>query len=386
METLAEMSRIFWILILAEVLFAVPASARFYDMYRADYIKGTFCAVIGGACAADIDFDNSFFQNPASLTAGGSDWDYDYDAIKGDNLEPGMKGQNDVQDSTFMGAIAYSGTNWGVGFSFLKRTTTVSALGTFSDDAAGASAEFRTNTTATLFQFNLPISYKVTNNYHLGMTFTAIYQSIGLYISGQGATDSNTPLQPGPALGISLGGIFRISPDFITGGWLRTPMTYYTQQAISTQSTFTRFDYAEDIALHYPTLLSIGVGWTPWQNKNGLYFDLNFVGATNDGFLLTYDNFAAAGASNRLLRKGSNTVIDPRLGARFPWWAQSNGTISLGTYYENSRWENQPDIWHATGGISYRFPDFKFLVFDGVELMIGADIAKNYGLFFFTYR
>ena len=236
--------------VIASCFFLPKAWCRYYDLYRADYVKGAFCSVIGGACAADTDFDNSFFQNPASLTAGGSNWDYDYDMLQGSNLEPGMKAGNDVSDSTFMFGAAYSGKKLGVGLSFLKHNTSVGALGTFSDDAAGGSAQFRTNTEADLYQFNVPISIKLSPKYDFGVTLTAIYQKIDIKVSGQNGTAANTAQQPGPTLGIATGGIYRINSSFITGGWLRLPMTYYTKQNITTQSTFTKFNYTEDLALH----------------------------------------------------------------------------------------------------------------------------------------
>ena len=105
-------SAAFYILSGMMVFFCEYSSARYYDLYRADYTKGSYCSAIGGACASDIDFDNSFFQNSASLTAGGADFDYDYDYIEGNNLEPGMKGANSVSETSFMFAIAYSKRNW----------------------------------------------------------------------------------------------------------------------------------------------------------------------------------------------------------------------------------------------------------------------------------
>jgi len=374
----------FAVWIIVGIFVSAPAWARYYDVYRADYIKGAFCSVIGGACAADIDFDNSFFQNPASLTAGGSDYDYDYDLITGSNLEPGMKGSNDVSTSTFMGGLAFSGQKFGIGISFLKQTTSVSALGTFSDDASGGFAQFKTQTDATIYQVNLPFSFRVSSNYNLGIAITAISMSIGTSVTG--GSSSTASMQDFPSFGVSVGGIYRLNSNFITGGWLRTPMTFYTTQGISTKSSFTKFDYSEDIALHYPWLWAVGVGWTPWKDKNGIYFDLNYVGATEDGYMMTFDNFASAEASNRLIRKGTDPVIDPRIGIRLPWYRGSNATVSLGSYLENSRWIGFDGLVHYTAGFSYKFPNFKFLMFDGVELMFGGDFAKDYTTVFFTYR
>ena len=362
------------------------ASARYYDLYRADYVKGPFCSVIAGACATDLDFDSSFFQNPASLTASGSNWDYDYDLIKGNNLEPGTKPGNDVSASTFMGAVAFSGEKYGVGISLLKQTTKVSAIGILSDDAAGGTAQFKTNTTADIYQINVPFSYRVNSDLNIGISLNAIFLSADTNVSGSQGSATYTAGQFGPSLGFALGAIYRLSPEFVIGGWFKNPMTFYTRQDITANSSFTKFSYSEDLALHYPWLSAVGIGWTPWQDKNGVFFDLNYVGRTFDGYLLSYDNFAAAEANNRLTRKGRFGVIDPRLGARLPWYKGSTGTVSLGTYYEHSRWDSVDGLMHYTGGLAYLFPNFKFLMFDGVEIMLGADIAKNYQTIFFTYR
>ncbi len=372
--------------VLLGILISQNALARYYDLYRADYVKGPFCSVIGGACAADIDFDNSFFQNPASLTAGGSNWDYDYDLIQNNNLEPGSKPGNDVNASTFMGALAFSGQKYGLGLAFLKQSTKVSALGTFSDDAAGGIALFQTTTTASIYQFNIPFSYRVSSDFNIGISLNAIFLTDDTSVTGGGGSASNSADQIGPSLGLSIGGIYRLSPKFITGGWLRNPMTFYSKQTIATNSPFTKFSYSEDVALHYPWLWAIGIGWTPWQDKNGIYFDLNYVGTTTDGYLLTYDNFAAAEATSRLTRKGKYAVFDPRLGIRLPWYKGSNATISLGSYYEHSRWEGIDGFMHYTAGFAYRFPNFKFLMFDGAEIMLGGDFAKDYTTVFLTYR
>ena len=366
------------------VFITAPAWGRYYDLYRADYTKGPFCSVIGGACAADIDFDNSFFQNPASLTAGGSDWDYDYDLIQGSNFEPGMKGSNTVDSSTFMGAVAFSDKKFGMGLSFLKQSTSVSALGTFSDNAAGGHAQFQTHTEAILYQLNMPFSFRINPNFNLGFTLTALF--IDQNTSVAGGTATNDSAQPLPTFGLTIGGMYRLNSKFITGGWFRNPMTFYSTQNITTSSPFTKFNYSEDIALRFPWLWSAGIGWTPWSDKNGIYFDLDYVGSTENGYLLSYDNFASAEASSRLIRKGKDAVLDPRLGIRLPWYHGSDATLSFGSYYESSRWEGYGGLMHYTTGFSYRFPNFKFLMFDGVELMAGGDFAKNYASIFFTYR
>gem|GEM_PF-1711357 len=365
-----------------------PCWARYYDLYRADYIKGAFCSVIGGACASDIDFDNSFFQNPASLTAGGGDWDYDYDSIAGTNLEPGMKAGNDVSDSTFMAGVAYATKKIGIGFSFLRRRTHVSAIGTFSDDVAGGQVQFQTSTNSTLYQLNMPVSAKFNKSLDVGVTLSALFSSIQTEVSGASSSAANSPQQPGATFGLTAGAIYRLDQQHIIGAWLRSPLTYYLNQNLVTQSAFTRFNYSESMALHQPLLVALGGGWTPWKNKKmGAFMDLNIVGTTQDGYLLTYDNFASAEESSRLVHKGRWVVVDPRLGLRLPLFGgDSNQTLSLGSYYESSRWQGIPGLFHATAGFAWKFPRFQFLIFDGVELMVGGDYAQGYSSFFFTYR
>lgn len=367
---------------------STPAIAHMYDLYRADYVKGSYCSVIGGACAADLDFDSSFFQNPASLTAArvsDYDWDYDYDLIQGKNLEPGLKKNNDVQQETFLAAFSYRQRNWGFGLSFTQQVDKIGAVASFYDDAAGAPVNFRVNTTASTTMVNIPISYRFSDRFSLGVTLVSLFQRSKVGVSGNNAS-SSTNSQNLPAVGAAIGGIWQMSPYFRTGGWVRSPITYYYSQQISTSSAFTKFSFNEDIGINYPSMWAVGAAWNPWKDKRTFSFDLNVVGTTTNGYLLSYDNFATAQAVSRIEQKGRKEVVDPRIGYRGPWWTGSRGTLSLGAYYENSRWAGYPGILHATAGLAYNMPWFKFLIFDGIELMAGLDISKDYQVLFFTYR
>lgn len=363
-----------------------PASARAYDLYRADYFKGAFCSVIGGACAADNDFDSSFFQNPASLTAKGGNWDYDYDFIKDNNTEPGTDTANVNSQVTFMLAAAYSTEKYGLGISLTRVNHRVDAHAAFYDDAAGAPIVFDTATRASNYQINAPFSYHFSRRLNLGATLNLNFfqQKTEITNSSTASYRSSSAFPVG--LGFTLGAIYSLNERLNLGTWIRSPITYYYDQSIQASSSFTRFSYQEDMALNEPLVWAIGAAWTPWGNGTVFYYDLNVVGTTADGNELGYDSFATAAGSDRLVSKGRKIVIDPRIGARIVLPRYPTATLSLGAYYENSRWAGSDGFTHATGGFAYKFPNFKFLMFDGVEIMAGLDVAKNYKTFFFTYR
>lgn len=380
-------SAAFYILSGMMVFFCEYSSARYYDLYRADYTKGSYCSAIGGACASDIDFDNSFFQNPASLTAGGADFDYDYDYIEGNNLEPGMKGANSVSETSFMFAIAYSKRNWGIGLSVSEQRDEVDATTSLIDDQ-GATQLLRTISTANTWVINIPLSYRITRQFHFGAALVTMFQHQEVKPEGTDTFSSTAAAQSGPSFGASLGSIYEFSPFSRFGIWARTPITYYLTQDISTAAFGSKIDYHEDIGLNLPLLCAAGYSFNPWEDKAVFMFDLNYVGVTRDGNLLSFDTFSSetSQAGNRkVIAKGRKPVVEPRMGLRTPWWHGSNGTLMLGSYYENSRWENYRGRPHLTGGLAYKLP-FHVPLLDEVELMAGFDVAKDYQQIFLTYR
>lgn len=116
-----------------------------------------------------------------------------------------------------------------------------------------------------------------------------------------------------------------------------------------------------------PMLLNVGAGWIP--NR---FFDAGFsillVGSTKDTALLRDQN----------LTVGEGLTLQPRLGASYIIGQFDHLKISaaMGTYYETSRVEGEPNRLHFTSALQVN-PWF-------VNLGAGVDRATNYNNFFIS--
>ena len=324
-------------------------------------MKGAFCSVIAGACAADLDFDSAFFQNPASLTAAGGNWDYDYDYIKDRNVEPGVNSNNSRQ-TTSMLAVAYSTDQWGLGFSLTRVSRRIVASANFTD-ASGNVSNFDSITHASDYQFNLPFSYRINSRLNIGVTLLATTYSAETDVSG--VTSSSFTNHSGLpfGFGLALGAIYSLNKDAHVGSWFRTRLTDTYDASISVVNGGSTYSYNESADLNQPFLWAVGGSWAPWSTKATFLFDLNLIGTTPGGYEITYQSFSSdnGDADPTLTAKGRRLVVDPRFGMRLPVPHLEDATLSLGTYYESSRWQGTKGFLHATGGFAYKFPKFKFL-------------------------
>ena len=358
--------------------YPVSAWARSYDLYRADYPKGAFCEAIGGACSADPDLENAFFQNPSALTAREPDWNFDGDYNASSNLEPGMKGANDVSDSRFMAGVGWGGERWGLGFGISGRQSRVRSTATVID-AQALSHEVDLSTQSTLIEIHIPFSWKVSEDLSLGIALWAKSFAHSNSVNGG-------PADPGSAdtfsaIGFILGFNQRLSSRFRVGSWLRSDLTQSQSIRLSSQALGSSQDYVEGLELHSPWILGNGVAASPWEDARTFFFDLDLIGPTRDGFQLTYDTFAneAAGGAGRLRHKGRSISFEPRIGYRTPAPGLPLTTLHVGAFYEDPRWEGLSGRFHGTGGVSYK-------VLRWLEVMGGFDVSSNYTNFFVTFR
>ena len=350
--------------------------ARVYDMYRADYPKGAFCSVIAGACASDPTLANAFFQNPAAITADHKvNWDFDGDYTQSANLEPGMKGSNTVSESQLMGGVAYGFDNWGIGFSFSGRLNSVKSSVSVIDDQ-DLTRQVGVKTEADTFEFNVPFSRAIDSNLSVGASLFATLYAQGITVAD--ATDSVSN-NSGLSFGLSLGVLRQFNSRFRVGSWFRSPVTNYNSIQISDAKSGTTLNYSEDFALHHPWILATGISFMPWEDQRTFFFDLDLIGPTLNGNLLTYDTFSSSLEDLNVRQKGRSMVIEPRLGFRTPWYLDPRGMIHAGTYFETSRWEGFMDRLHVTAGFSYN-------ALSWLELMAGVDVAKDFFQLFLTFR
>ena len=357
-------------------LLPYDAQARVYDLYRADYPKGAFCSAIAGACASDLDLENSFFQNPAALTAGPPNWNFDGDYTNNSNLEPGMKGTNDVTEAQFMGGFGWAGEKFGAGFSFSGRREQVGAQVSLIDDQ-GFSRNLPLQTSATILELHLPLAYRVDPSLSVGISLNGSFYSQSLAVNGAPAFAGSGDGEL--RLGFSVGAIKTINEKVRLGSWWKSPTTSYDSVQFVTQAFSNQLTYNEDLALHFPWIWATGISFAPWEDARTFFLDLDLIGNTFAGTQLTYDTFVSAVGDKGTRFKGRSVVIEPRLGYRMPWHEQSQGTLLLGTYYETSRWEDLSGRLHLTGGVSYK-------VLSWLELMGGLDVAKDFFQLFVTFR
>ena len=353
------------------------ANARTYDGYRADYPKGAFCSAMGGACAADVDPENAYFQNPASLAASelGVAFDGDYNGSA--NLEPGMKAKNTVSESSYMGGISYSWKSFGIGFSVDGRTDVVQSQASLLDDQ-GKTQVLNLKDTSTRIELKIPIAVHIAQKWTFGFSLTGLVYSESISLSGNSSA-SVAKLDKNLSQAFSIGTIYSASNAWSFGSWFKTPLTYFENITIHTETFGNTLDYNEDIALRVPWVWSTGLRWSPGPRGRYLFFDLDLIGATQDGFLLTYDTFAGAVADRGLSRKGKTISIEPHLGFTSPWTSSSRGTYLLGSYYENGRTQGYSGRLHGTAGIAYDLKNW-------VQGLIGMDIASDFFQLLVTVR
>jgi hypothetical protein len=359
------------------ILFPSVCRARTYDIYRSDYPKGAFCAVIAGACASDNDQESAYFQNPASLTAGPPDFSFDGDFDQSSNIEPGMKGTNEVTESSYMGGLAVVGKKWGMGLAFDGRKDTVKSNTTISDQNDVARNVLLTSSASTWF-FHVPFAWRVSQSTSLGITLTGMYFTEN-FAASTGETSHTQRLNSLPHISLTVGGIFSSSKFFRVGTWLRTPLLDYNKLDIQFRSFGYTLDYSENLALYYPWIWATGLSVMPWQDEKTLLVDVDVVGSTDRGYLLSYDSFSAAVNDTRLKAKGNTIAFEPRLGYRSPWRRRSKGSYLFGTFLEPARTAGVDSRLHLTGGLAYNVGNF-------LEFLAGVDAAKGFFKFYLSFR
>ncbi len=362
------------------ILASSSAHARVYDLYRSDAPKGAFCSAIAGACSADPELENGFYQNPASLTAGAAKWNFDLDYDGSGNLEPGSKGENSIQESTFSGGIGGSWENWGIGLGFVQKRTEVDSTVAVTD-SLGLVQKFPLSSTSSSLDLLVPISRRVNSRLSVGMGVSASIWSLSL-VGGNGSRAQVTRDSAPIRWGFRVGTYFHEpASSWSFGSWLRLPSTRYSHVVFDTQAYSNSLHYEEDVARHDPWVWATGARWTPWRDGKFFLLDLKFIGPTTDGYLLTYDTFATAFGESQLRAKGRSIVVEPRAGFQIPTHFRSGrkSTLLLGSFLESSRREGLGSRVHFTGGLSYE-------AISGFEFMIGGDIAKDFAQLFITFR
>ena len=356
---------------------AVPATARSYDMYRADFEKGAFCSAIGGACASDDDLENGFFQNPAALAVHEHYWNFDGDYAASSNLEPGMKVTQEAKEARFMFGAGFSRENWGYGFSITSRKDqSGSALPVHDRNGNPGTTSLAMKNSLSLF--NLAAGHKLTSRLFAGVGLTAMFFDQDLGLSSPAAINSGRR-GAFPALAVTIGVIDAGSKSFRAGSWLRTSLVFHNKVRLASGSFSQPVDYRENMAVRLPWMLASGISYMPWADARTIFFDVNVIGNTPAGYQLTDDAFAGVLSDRRLRSKGRTVSLEPRLGYRTPWSAKSRVTLLTGGYYETGRWDGLPGRLHFTGGAALR-------TFTWLELMGGFDVAKNFFQLFLTFR
>ncbi|HEY8278201.1 MAG TPA: hypothetical protein VIH99_01170 [Bdellovibrionota bacterium] len=347
------------------------ARAREYDIYRADYFKGAFCAAIGGACAADDDMVSGFFQNPAALATGEERWDFDGDYASRSILEPGLIGNSGAAESYAAGGIGYSPGSWGAAIAFNWKHSDVDSPTTITD-SAGANLNTRLYGDAYIMSLRLPMAVHLGNGVSIGMTISlnSQYQSLSLLDTAEVVKTSDHD----ESLRFSLGTLIPLSEKVRLGSWFRFPFSFEDDIQFSRSSTGA-VTYREAFSLHSPWIWALGAAVSSVPHWF-FYAENDLVGPTTGGYLFSYRTFSSSTAAAPPREKGRSVVFEPHLGARYS--IDDRWTLHLGSYYENSRWESVRARVHGTTGISRKVGNF--------ELIAGIDAARSYSQIFFTFR
>lgn len=353
------------------------AQARVYDLYRADYPKGAFCSAIGGACAADLDLENGFFQNPAALIGHPQDWNFDGDYSPSGNVEPGAQQQNDFKEGQYMFGAGWAGERFAAAISVTGRHDTVTSNASLINEQ-GLTQKFPLTTDATTLKFSLPFAYLIEQGFSVGIAFNVFTFNQSMITASRARATASTP-DGALHFGFTVGLQKKLSERLSLGSWFKSPMTAYSTLDFHTQALGNQLDFSEEMAIHDPWIWALGFSFTPWSDERTLFLDANIIGNTDSGYLLAYDAFTAANGDNALIPKGRNIVVEPHLGYRTPLSFGPHMTLHSGLYYETSRYADRGGRPHVTGGLSSK-------ALSWIEVMAGADVGQDFTQIFFTFR
>ena len=176
---------------------------------------------------------------------------------------------------------------------------------------------------------------------------------------------------------MTLGAYWKYSPNLHLGSFLRIPNTI--RETVQFQATVasSNISYYEDVALHNPWVIAFGASFN-LEHDWVFFFEGDFIGPTQGGFLLSFNTLSSAVNENDLVGKGHNVVFESHIGARKSIYHQKL-IAHMGSYFEPSRSQWHSGRLHATSGLSYKFSDW-------LEIIGGIDVAKNYKQLLFTIR
>ncbi len=352
------------------------AQAQTYDTYRADLGRTAFCSAKGGACASADDPENGFFRNPAALLADKPGTNFDADYIGSNNLEPGMKKENAVSETVYLAGFGYSWERFAIGVGLNGRQTTVESTAHIYDDLENLHT-LDVTTTSTFIRLNVPVAFRLSPEWILGASLMGRVTHDSVVVpDGSSAKITNT--DSFPALSFAVGAHWIYSENFRFGSWIRTPLTSHQRIEIESPGFGSPINYREDVTLHFPWYWAGGVSWKPWTDLRTLSFDINVVGTTDDGYLLSHDTFTSSVNAQKLRRKGSALVIEPHIGWQSPWTEGSPGSYLLGTYFEKGRSDGLSGRLHASAGVAYKFRYF--------EALLGIEVSRNYSTLLINIR
>lgn len=355
------------------VLAPHPAAAHDYDMYRPDYPRSAFCVSVGNACVAETAVENSFYQNPAALTSGEEDWNFDGDISSHSNLEPGQNSR-ETEIARASGGVGYSTGKFGFALSFYRQRDKISNPLTITD-LAGNTTRTAVNVRAVQSQLRIPFSYQVRPGFSVGIAFSLMKYTqnvdVANAVSGDPATSENTKF------GFSVGMNYHFSEKLHYGFWFRPSRTLTQHLNIVSRVGSATLNYQEDMGLHYPWILANGVEYH-LRDDLILFGEADVIGPTTGGRLLDY-YFLGDPANGRdsKVDKGHFVVVESHLGARY--FLTRRLKLHGGTYFEPARTENTHGRFHGTGGISYLFSEW-------FELIAGFDAAKDFSQFLLSFR
>ena len=364
------MRSLFFLLLLA----SSSAQAREYDLYRPDWrFKGGFCSAIGGACAADEDLVTGIFENPAALTNGDENWDFDGDYSQRVNLEPGTGDRTNRNESVGILGLGYSTGRFGFGGAVAARVENVDGDLTVTD-AAGTSQTLRAHDRIATLQVRLPFAYQLTTALSLGATVSFNHRRE--YISEIGNDEPSDTAVSGLSVGLTLGAQYAYSPRLRFGTWFRFPTHLYESVLLTTKAPAPVINYREDVGLHNPWIWALGTQVSVGEASQ-LYGEADFIGATRDAFQYAFTRYTAEQSADGLRRKGRRVAVEPHLGYRTS--LGKSFRLHLGTFYETSRSDGIAARVHGSAGVSFE-------VFKLFDLIVGIDVARKYSQLILTFR
>lgn len=325
----------------ADLILPYTSRTRSYSGYSTTVRGDDDTIGMAGATVAVPNSVSSLESNPAGLTM--TMGSVTAQINSGEMEDKTITGSNTKLQDTQWGLTVTPG-NWGYSVAYYSP---VFEGGNYTSPNTGQSSEYE----ASLKQVRLAVSHLVSKKLSVGfgLDFYRALRNIG--------EDKYSSMD----LNYKIGAIYHVRKHILVAA------TFSPEQEIGNSVLSSGGAEMPGFAkpIQIPLVLTVGLGWIP----NRFFttgFSMSAVGATRNTGLLRDQNITV----------GNRVTLQPKIGASYVIGQYDNLKIqaSVGTYYETSRVDGEPNRLHGTGALSVN-PYF-------ANLGIGLDKATRFTNFF----